>query len=74
MPDILSLRQAAEHFGIDPTILVKLFYHGKLDNKQCPNLGRCRAIPRSYLPQMEKVLRETGKLPQPMRAGAAESK
>lgn len=54
---------------ISPRVISDLFYTRALSDEHCPILGGRRLIPRGYIPEIERALRERGVLPE--RAGEA---
>jgi hypothetical protein len=48
--------------GSCPKDISVLFYLRKLDDARCPIVGGRRLIPEDYLPEIERALREAGKL------------
>jgi hypothetical protein len=63
MQAFLSLTAVAKHFGIKPKVLSDLLWRREIDPDRCPLIGRTRAIPVDYLPDIRRVLVEKGKLP-----------
>jgi hypothetical protein len=57
-----SLSDVARRFGIAPRVLSDLFYQRKLDDARRVVIGSQRLIPANYLPEIEAVLREAGKI------------
>ena len=43
-----------------PRAISDLFYNRVLSDERCPILGGRRLIPRDYVPEVERVLRERG--------------
>ena len=60
-----TVSEAARPWGIPPRLISDLFYSRRLDDKRCPIVAGRRLIPRSYLPEIERVLRECGHLSAP---------
>jgi hypothetical protein len=58
----LSIGEAARRIGARPKDLSDAFYLRKLDTERCPVVGGRRLIPEDYLPEMEQILRQAGKL------------
>ncbi len=52
----------ARHFRVKPRVISGLFYDRVLDDQICPVVAGRRLIPESYLPEVERVLRERGLL------------
>ena len=48
---------------IPPHVITNLFYKRLLDDETSPIVGRMRLIPDSYIPIIEKVLRDRGFIP-----------
>jgi hypothetical protein len=63
MPELISLSDAAQRLGVRPKVLCDLLWTRAIDVDRCPLIGRTRAIPVDYLPQIRAVLAEKGKLP-----------
>ncbi len=59
----LSASQVARQFGVRPRDISDLFYRRRLSDKRCPVVAGVRLIPASYLPTIERVLRELRRLP-----------
>ena len=68
---LLSITQAAEQLGVKPKVLSDLFWLRELDRERCPLIGRTRAIPPDYLPEIRAILVAKGKLPQTAEACAS---
>jgi hypothetical protein len=58
-----TISQLARHYGVPPRVISDLFYLRKLDDLRCPVFAGRRMIPNDYLPEIEKVLRQMGRLP-----------
>jgi hypothetical protein len=59
----LTVSEAARRIpGARPKDISDLLYLRKLDEARCPIIGGRRLIPEDYLPTIEAVLRQTGKL------------
>jgi hypothetical protein len=58
----LSVSEAARRIGARPKDISDLFYQRKLDDRRCPIVAGRRLIPTDYLPSIEAVLRDLGKL------------
>jgi hypothetical protein len=59
-----GIAETARQFGVNPHLLSDFFFRGKLDSSVCEVIAGRKAIPIGYLPTIETVLRENGKLPQ----------
>ncbi len=55
--DYLYLTEVADVLGVAPKVLSDLLYRGIIDRQRCPLLGRRRAIPVDYLPEVLAALR-----------------
>jgi hypothetical protein len=55
--------ELARQFGVPPHIITNLFYKRELCDQTCPVVGGRRIIPAAYVPEIERVLRERGRLP-----------
>jgi hypothetical protein len=63
MPQFVFVSEAARRIpGARPKDISDLFYLRKLNNGRCPVIGGRRLIPEDYLAEIERVLREVGKL------------
>ena len=60
MQSFVSVSQLARQFDIPPRKISDLFYARVLDDAACPIIERVRMIPKSYVPEIERVLRERG--------------
>jgi hypothetical protein len=63
MSEVHSISGLARRWGIPPRKISDLFYARKLNEDRCPVIGGRRIIPASYVPTVERVLREVGALP-----------
>ena len=59
----VTVSEVARERGIPPRILSDLFYARKLSDSRCPIIGGRRMIPADYLPELDRILGEAGKLP-----------
>jgi hypothetical protein len=46
--------------AVSPQDVSNLIYRRVLDHRRCPMVGRVRAIPPDYVPQIEQVLHQRG--------------
>jgi hypothetical protein len=60
----LSVSDAARRIagGVRPRDISDAFYQRLLDDRRCPIVSGRRLIPEDYLPFIEQVMRETGRL------------
>ncbi len=58
-------RDPGEKTGTDvpPRVISDLFYKRVLSDVRCPILGGRRLIPRDYVPEVERALRDRGVIP-----------
>lgn len=63
MMSYLSVSGAARRLAANPRDITILFYQRHLSDSVCPVVDGRRMIPESYLGEVERVLRERGKLP-----------
>ncbi len=54
----LSVGETADALGIRPRVITDLFYARKLSTERCPIIAGRRLIPRDFVPEIERVLRE----------------
>jgi hypothetical protein len=60
---LLNVSEAARRIpGARPKDISDQFYLRKLDDGRCPIVGGRRLVPEDYLPEIERVLRDAGKL------------
>jgi hypothetical protein len=57
-----TVSDVARRYGVPPRTISDLFYARRLDDRLCPIIGGRRMIPLDYLPVVETVLREMGRL------------
>lgn len=48
---------------VSSRVISDLFYKRILSDERCPILGGRRLIPRDYVPEIERALRERGSIP-----------
>jgi len=60
-----SVSEVARLIGARPRDITLAFYARRLDDKRCPVVGGRRVIPADYLPEIEAVLRDLGRLQEP---------
>ncbi len=55
-------RDIGERIGreVPPRVISDLFYKRVLSDERCPILGGRRLIPRDYIPEVERVLKDRG--------------
>jgi hypothetical protein len=64
MAEYLTVTEAAAACGkiggerVEPRELSDALYQGRLDRDRCPLAGRVRLIPRDYLPEVCRVVKE----------------
>lgn len=58
----LIVSEVARRIGARPKDISDLFYLRRLDDKKCPVVGGRRLIPVDYIPEIEKTLRQFGRL------------
>jgi hypothetical protein len=64
MQEFLSVSETARRIPrARPKDISDLLYLRKLDTERCPLIGGRRMIPLGYLPIVEAVLRDAGRLP-----------
>jgi hypothetical protein len=68
MPHLI-VSEVARRIGARPKDISDLFYLRRLNDSLCPVVGGRRLIPESYVPEIEKALREAGKLQEVARVG-----
>jgi hypothetical protein len=56
MPELLTVREAAQRLGLEPRKLSDAFYTGRLHNDCCILIGSRRAIPAPMLPRIAERL------------------
>ena len=57
-----TVGEVARRLGVAPTLVSSLFYQRKLNPDVCPVVSGRRLIPGSYVPEIERVMRELGYL------------
>ncbi|MDP1797624.1 MAG: hypothetical protein Q8K78_09090 [Planctomycetaceae bacterium] len=62
MPSYETASSLARRYGCKPRDISDLFYGRILDESRCPVIQGRRLIPPDYIPVVEQVLRERGKL------------
>jgi hypothetical protein len=73
MPELISLTDAARRLGVLPKLLSDLLWLRELDRDRCPLIGRTRAVPLDYLPEIRALLVKKGKLPEVPQSEAVAS-
>jgi len=58
----LIVSEVARRIGANPRDITNAFYQRQLDDTRCPIVGGRRLIPPDYIPEIERVLRELGRL------------
>jgi len=58
----VAVSELAREIGCRPRDISDLFYSRDLDDKICPIVARRRIIPRSYAPEVKRIIKERGKL------------
>ena len=58
----LIVSEVARRLGARPKDISDLFYLRRLDGSRCPIVGGRRLIPVEYLPEIERALRQCGRL------------
>ncbi len=61
---VTSVSALARRFGVSPRTLSALFYNRVFDDATCPVIDGRRVIPESYVPTVEKELRDRGLIEQ----------
>lgn len=60
---VTTVAEVAREHHVPPHVITNLFYRHALDGEKCPIVSGRRIIPRSYVPQIVRVLRAKGYLP-----------
>lgn len=60
---VTNASEIARKHGIAPRLISDLFYARKLDENRCPIVGGRRVIPLEYVPEVERALRDAGRIP-----------
>jgi hypothetical protein len=55
-----GVSEVARPFGVPPRTISDLFYARALSDAVCPIVNGHRLIPETYIPEIERVLRERG--------------
>jgi hypothetical protein len=58
----LIVSEVARRIDARPKDISDLFYQRRLDDRRCPVVGGRRLIPEDYIPAIEQVLRDSGRL------------
>jgi len=61
-PPVLSITEAAAEIGCRPRDISDAFYQHHLDEARIFRLNGNRVIPQEYFPEVERVMRERGKV------------
>jgi hypothetical protein len=61
MPHLI-VSEVARRLGAKPRDISDAFYQRLLDDQRCPILGGRRMIPEDYVPTIETILRNLGRL------------
>jgi hypothetical protein len=59
----LIVSEVARRLNARPKDISDLFYQRKLEDTRCPIVGGRRLIPEDYVPAIEVILRDLGRLP-----------
>lgn len=62
MPHFFTVGDLARLVGAPPRAISDAFYARQLNDELCPVIGGRRLIPREYVSEVRRVLRERGKL------------
>lgn len=60
----LTVSAVARRLAANPRDISNLFYARKLSDSACPVVDGRRLIPVDYVPEIERALRERGRIPQ----------
>ncbi len=58
----LSVSELAREIGCRPRDISDAFYSRVLDDSRCPLVAGRRLVPRDYVPEVQRVLGERGRL------------
>ena len=60
MPDFITISELSRRYHVAPRKISDLFYSRTLADDVCPIISGRRVVPQSYIPEVERVLRERG--------------
>lgn len=56
MPDLISIGECARELGVNPAVISRMFYDGRLSREDCPRIAGRSVMTREYVEGVVKPL------------------